>query len=102
MKRIFGILLAAVLVFAMVGCNGKPEEPEVYVNGTAEITIDKIRYYNTDEVVGAKPDESIVKEIEVSSGTSPVINAYAMIENDKLVHCRINEKWYKFLAEGIR
>ena len=97
MKKLISILLVIILTFAFVGCNGKSKEAEVKV-GKDQITIDKITYYNTGNIAESTPEESTIKEIEVSSGTTPIANAYAIIETDKMVYCRINGEWYIFYA----
>ena len=66
MKKLISILLVIILTFAFVGCNGKSKEAEVKV-GKDQITIDKITYYNTGNIAEATPEESTIKEIEVSS-----------------------------------
>jgi len=94
MNKIIKTILLLIIIFTLIGCSNKKKE--VLVNGINEIIIDGIRYNNTDEIVNVEPKENIIKHIEASTGTSPVIKAYAIIQNNQLVYCYIDENWYKF------
>ena len=66
------------------------------------VCIDGITYYDTGKAVPVEPDESVIEYVEIplgGSGAAGSIEAFARLEEGRMIVCLINNEWYEFTVK---
>ena len=102
MKKMITIVLCLLLTLSLVGC-GKNDDEGVVVGGDTcpAVCIDGVTYYDTGKAVPGEPDESVIEYVEIPLGGGAVgtVEAFARLEEGKMIVCLINHEWYEFVAK---
>ena len=95
------IVLCLLLTLSLVGC-GKNDDESVVVGGDTcpAVCIDGVTYYDTGKAVPGEPDESVIEYVEIplDGGAVGTVEAFARLEEGKMIVCLINHEWYEFVA----
>ena len=99
MKKKIALLLIVCLALGMAGC-GKNQAHEIDAACPA-ICIDGVTYYDTGKAVPVEPDESVIEYVEIplGGGASGSIEAFARLEEGRMIVCLINNEWYEFTVK---
>lgn len=100
MRKSIATVLCLAAALLSLGCGTKKEES---TGKGAKICIDGIFYVNTGMEAPVEPEESAIEYVEIPMGGehSGMITAFAEMhgESEDCLACRIDEKWYRFVAE---
>lgn len=102
MKKIIAMVLCLVIALSLIGCGKNNKEGGVVGDDTCPaVCIDGITYYDTGKAVPVEPDESVIEYVEIPLGGGAVgnIEAFARLEEGKMVVCLINNEWYEFVVK---